>query len=81
MIRFPASSAVWTLDPMSGALNGEFLSHLPIQTNSEIAPFLATLTNQDGSEDKPSLVFDPVHNVLSFTHDVKRNPIMEQPVV
>jgi hypothetical protein len=43
--------------------------------------FLATLTNQDGSEDKPSLVYDPAHNVLSFTHDVNRNPSSEHPVV
>jgi hypothetical protein len=55
-IRFGAvelgpSSAVWTLDPMSGALT-------------------ATLINQDGSEEEPSLVYDPVQNVLSFTHDV-----------
>jgi hypothetical protein len=56
-----SSSAVWTLDPMCGALN-------------------ATLTNQDGSEDKPSLVYDPEHNVLSFTHDANRNPASEHPV-
>ena len=42
---------------------------------------LATLTNQDGSEDKPSLVYDPEHNVLSFTHDANRNPASEHPVV
>jgi hypothetical protein len=42
---------------------------------------LATLTNQDGSEDKPSLVFDSARNVLSFTHDVNRSPATELPVV
>ncbi|KAF8493038.1 hypothetical protein F5888DRAFT_1856170 [Russula emetica] len=60
-VELGSSSAVWNLDPMSGALN-------------------ATLVNQDGSEDKPSLVFDPAHNVLSFTHDVNRNPMAEHPV-
>lgn len=40
----------------------------------------ATLTNQDGSEDKPTLVYDAEHNVLSFTHDVNRNPTVH-PVV
>lgn len=42
---------------------------------------LATLVNQDGSVDEPSLVYDPVHNVLSFTHDVNRNPMTEHAVV
>jgi hypothetical protein len=42
---------------------------------------LAILINQDGSEDKPSLVYDPAHNVLSFTHDVNRNRMTEHPVV
>jgi hypothetical protein len=41
-------SAIWTLNPLSGALN-------------------ATLTNQDGSEHRPSLAYDPAQNVLSFT--------------
>jgi len=55
-IRFGAvelgtSSAVWNLDPMSGALN-------------------ATLVNENGSKDRPSLVFDSAHNELSFTHNV-----------
>jgi len=40
----------------------------------------ATLINQDGSEDRPSLVYDPAHNLLSFTHDVTRNPSSEHPV-
>jgi len=54
-VELGSSSAVWTLDPMSGALT-------------------ASLVNQDGSEDMPSLVYDPARNVLSFTHDVNRNP-------
>jgi hypothetical protein len=57
-VELGSSSAVWTLDPMTGALN-------------------ATLTNQDGSEDQPSLVFDSGHNVLNFAHDVNRIPTSE----
>jgi hypothetical protein len=47
-VHLGPSSAIWTLNPLSGALN-------------------ATLTNQDGSEYKPSLAYDPAQNVLSFT--------------
>lgn len=36
----------------------------------------ATLTNQDGSDYKPSLAYDPEHNVLSFS-----NPAAEYAVV
>jgi hypothetical protein len=60
-VELGSSSAVWTLDAMSGELS-------------------AILINQDGSEDKPSLVYDPAHNVLSFTHDVNRNRMTEHPV-
>jgi hypothetical protein len=58
-VELGSSSAVWTVDPMSGKLT-------------------ATLINQDGSEDQPSLVYDSVHNVLSFTHHV--NPMTEHVV-
>ena len=68
---------------MSAALNGEYC-----RPSCRFEPMvnlfhlsLATLINQDGSEDKPSLVYDPAHNLLSFTHDVTRNPSSEQPVV
>jgi hypothetical protein len=60
-VELGSSSAVWTLDPMSGALS-------------------ATLINQDGSKDMPSLVYNPAHNVLSFTHDVNRNSNAEHSV-
>jgi hypothetical protein len=49
-VELGPSSAVWTLNPMTGELT-------------------ATLINQRGSQDKPSLVYDSARNVLSFTHD------------
>lgn len=67
---------------MSGALSGEYCRLLSNRTNGELVPLsLATLINQDGSEDMPSLVYDPAHNVLSFTHDVNRNSMTEHLVV
>jgi hypothetical protein len=41
------SSAIWTLNSLSGALTASWI-------------------NEDGSEDKPSLAYDPAQNVLSF---------------
>ena len=78
-----ASSAIWTLNPLSGALNGEHLSRchpasVDLMNSSHVCP--ATLTNQDGREFKPSLAYDPAQNVLSFTasSDI---PATEYPVV
>ena len=68
---------------MSGALNGKSSSSwywFELMLNL-FHLSLATLTNQDGSEDRPSLVFDSARNVLSFTHDVNRSPATELPVV
>jgi len=68
---------------MSGALSGEYCRPSyrfePMVNLFHLS--LASLTNQDGSEDKPSLVYNPAHNVLSFTHDVNRNPMSEHAVV
>lgn len=80
-----ASSAIWTLNPLSGALNGEHLSrcHPPsadLMNLSHVCP--ATLTNQDGSEYKPSLAYDPAQNVLSFTASFEMHgSATEYPVV
>jgi hypothetical protein len=80
-----ASSAIWTLNPLSGALNGEHLSrcHPPsadLMNLSHVCP--ATLTNQDGGEYKPSLAYDPAQNLLSFTASFDTHgSAMEYPVV
>ena len=83
-IILTASSAIWTLNPFTRALNGEHLSP-PDYHCADLRQWLtrhtclATLTTQDGSEEKPSLAYDPARNMLSFTGHF--NTPAEYPVV